>query len=88
MICLFARGIYGSDTIFNALSSVGFQYNQSDLDNIGTQTLRNKYAFKEREGFRFDILRLPGRIFETASPVGTFDEAFERDAIQSYYQIL
>jgi hypothetical protein len=46
--------------------------------------LRAKYDFKVREGFDMATLRLPQRIFETAAPVGAFDEDYMRRALKRF----
>ncbi|MEA1907979.1 MAG: aldehyde ferredoxin oxidoreductase family protein [Euryarchaeota archaeon] len=82
VICFFARGIYQPDTICKSLHSVGFDLTPEDLYRIGEEIHREKYRFKIREGFSLENPRLPGRIFETQSPVGKLDEEFIRRAIR------
>ncbi|MEA3325358.1 MAG: aldehyde ferredoxin oxidoreductase family protein [Euryarchaeota archaeon] len=82
VICFFARGIYQPDTICKSLHSAGFDLTPADLYRIGEEIHREKYRFKIREGFSLENLRLPGRIFETRSPVGKLDEEFIRKAIR------
>jgi len=83
-ICLFARGIYTPEVVLKALSTLGIVWTIEDLERLGVETLRGKQAFKAREGFTFDQLRLPRRIFETPAPAGVFDETFMRQAIEHY----
>ena len=87
-ICLFARGLYTPEMVLQALDTIGIQWTQADMDRLGAETLRLKHAYKQREGFAFDSLRLPKRIFETPAPAGTFDEAFMREAISHYAENL
>ena len=82
VICFFARGIYQPDTICKSLHSAGFDLTPEDLYRIGEEIHREKYRFKIREGFSLENLRIPGRIFETQSPVGKLDEEFIRRAIR------
>jgi len=82
VICFFARGIYQPDTICKSLHSAGFDLTPEDLYRIGEEIHREKYRFKIREGFSLENPRLPGRIFETESPVGKLDEEFIRKAIR------
>jgi aldehyde:ferredoxin oxidoreductase len=84
VICLFARGIYDRETILRALSSAGFDRTRDDLERLGVETLRRKHAFKQREGFALDALRIPRRILETPAPAGSFDEGFMRETIARY----
>jgi aldehyde:ferredoxin oxidoreductase len=83
-ICLFARGIYTPEVVLKALSTLGIEWTSADLERLGRETLFNKQAYKIREGFTFEQLRLPRRIFETPAPAGTFDEAFMRQTIEHY----
>ena len=82
VICFFARGIYQPDTICKSLHSAGFDLTPADLYRIGEEIHREKYRFKIREGFSLENSRLPGRIFETPSPVGKLDEEFIRKALR------
>ena len=84
VICLFARGVYDRETVLEALAIAGQEWTGSDLDRLGRDTLRRKYAFKEREGFDLASLRIPTRILTTPSPAGPFDDAFLREAIRHY----
>lgn len=82
VICLFAREIYKPDIVSNALTAVGFDYSLDNLQTIGEKIYKEKYRFKVREGFSFDKLRLPKKIFEIASPIGELDEDFIKNAIE------
>jgi len=84
VVCLFARGVYDQETVLQALACAGYAWTQGDLERLGVETLRRKVAFKRREGFTFEGLRIPGRILETPAPAGPFDEAFLRQAIAHY----
>ncbi|MBI9047269.1 MAG: aldehyde ferredoxin oxidoreductase family protein [Anaerolineaceae bacterium] len=87
-ICMFARNIYTAEVAEGALHATGFGWIQADLERMGAETLRLKHAFKQREGFTFEDLRIPRRIYETAAPAGEFDEAFMREAIKGYATLL
>lgn len=82
VICFFARKIYSPELTVAALRAAGFDFTTEDLTRIGTKIHNEKYRFKFREGFSFDKLRIPNRIFETPSPLGKIDEKFMRDAIE------
>ncbi len=88
VVCLFARGIYDQDTVLRALATAGFAWTADDLERLGRETLQRKVAFKQREGFDFAALRIPGRIMETPAPAGPFDEAFLRAAIAEYAKMV
>lgn len=84
VVCFFARGVYSQETVGRALAVAGFERSADDLARLGTETLRRKQAFKRREGFDPEKLRIPRRILETPSPLGTLDEGFLRQAIEAY----
>lgn len=84
VICMFARGVYTADNVRAALATAGFEWQQNDLDVLGTDILRRKYAFKQREGFDLENVRIPGRIFKTPSPAGPFDVDFIKSTLHHY----
>ncbi|MBN1227610.1 MAG: aldehyde:ferredoxin oxidoreductase, partial [Deltaproteobacteria bacterium] len=81
VVCFFARGIYQSDMVVKTLHLAGFHLNQEDLTRIGDTIYREKYRFKIREGFSFDNLPIPQRIFETPSPVKELHEDYIQKAL-------
>ncbi len=81
VVCFFARGIYTADVVAKSLQTAGFDVKPEDLHKIGEAIHREKYKFKIREGFSFDALHIPKRIFETPSLVKNFDEKFILDAV-------
>lgn len=84
VVCFFARGVYTPEVVTRALASAGFDLNGEALNRLGAEILRQKYAFKEREGFDLSQLRIPQRILETPSTLGQVDEAFIQQAIRAY----
>ncbi len=86
VICLFARGVYDLDTVRRALAVAGFERTEEEIRQLGAEVLRQKYAFKEREGFDVTQEPLPARIWETPSPAGPFDEEFLRTTVRAYRQ--
>ena len=88
VICLFARNVYEPETVIRSLEPLGISTTESELREIGARILREKNAFKEREGFSMDSLRIPERITETMSPLGQVDPAYMRETIEAYRQKL
>jgi aldehyde:ferredoxin oxidoreductase len=88
VVCFFARKIYDPDMVLRALSPIGFDHSQADLDRMGADILKNKYAFKSREGFSLSKIRIPERIFETKAPAGEFDEEYMRATLRHYQRML
>ncbi|MDY6932373.1 MAG: aldehyde ferredoxin oxidoreductase C-terminal domain-containing protein, partial [Halobacteriota archaeon] len=88
VVCFFARGIYKEDMVVKALNVAGFSFTSEDIYRIGESIHKDKYDFKIREGFSFDSLRIPKRIFETRSPVGEWDEEYIRRALGYVSKVL
>jgi aldehyde:ferredoxin oxidoreductase len=82
VICFFARELYTSDVVLNALKLSGFDLDEQALKKVGEAIHTEKFRFKIREGFSFDTLRVPHRIFETPSSVGMIDENFVQKAME------
>jgi len=81
VVCFFARGIYSPETVIKALQVAGFDLSSDSLTELGKATHQKKYRFKIHEGFSPEDLRIPGRIFKTASVVGNWDESYLRTAL-------
>jgi len=88
VICFFARGIYKPEIVIESLKTAGFEIDAERLKSIGKKIYREKYKFKFREGFSFDSLRLPNRIFETNTPFGRLDKELMYKVIEHVRNIL
>ena len=88
VVCFFARGVYTEDVVLKALAVAGFNWSADELTRLGAQTLRRKNDFKAREGFDLAKVRIPRRILETPSPLGTVDEAFMRQAMARFAETM
>ena len=75
-VCFFARGIYDLNLVSDAIKLLGFNFDEKKLMEIGKQIHLNKYKFKMREGFRFDKLIIPERIYEIKDPTGKITKEF------------
>jgi len=88
VVCFFARGLYGLDTVSRCLSVLGADWDEGELRSLGEGVLRRKYAFKLREGFDPGGLHLPARIAETPTPFGTIDRGYLREAAAALASLL
>jgi aldehyde:ferredoxin oxidoreductase len=89
VVCFFARGIYDKDTVLKTLETAGHhKVPPESLDKLGVEILREKNKFKEREGFKPRELRIPGRVFETPSPLGKVEEKYIRESVEEFYRLL
>ena len=81
VICYFASELYSPDVIIQGLKLSGFDLDEIALKKLGEEIQTEKFRFKLREGFSFDALRIPKRIFETPSSIGMIDEQYVRTAM-------
>lgn len=88
VICFFSRGIYKPDLVKRALEVVGFNLSEDELFKLGEEILRNKYQFKNREGFDLNKLRVPNRILKTPTPLGLINEEEFKGAIKEYQELI
>lgn len=76
VVCFFARGIYKKDMIVRALGIAGININPEDFEQLSETIYKEKYRFKIQEGFSFNNLHLPKRIFETSAPTGEINRSY------------
>jgi len=87
VVCFFARGIYSEKIVVKALNSIGIQKGVEEIKKLGEDILREKYKFKLREGFKFEELELPKRIFETPSQLEIKPEVIKK-GVEEYKKIV
>ena len=80
-VCFFARGIYTPELTLRALAAAGYNLTAEQLAATADDIYRAKFAFKFANGFDFNKLTIPHRVFETPAVVSGFDEAYMRRAI-------
>ncbi|MGQ9632539.1 MAG: aldehyde ferredoxin oxidoreductase N-terminal domain-containing protein [bacterium] len=84
-ICLFARKIYGdTELVSEALRSIGIERTPEELGEIGRRIFALKLKVKTENGFKYDQLRFPRRLFETETLHGRMDEEFLRQTLSIY----
>jgi len=88
VVCFFARGLYDLETASRCLTVLGEEWGTQSLQEFGKETLRRKYAFKAREGFDLEKLRIPHRITETPTPFGRLEEVELRSALEEMGRLL
>ncbi len=88
VICFFGRNLYDWETIQTALGVLGIEKSKEELMALGAAILRQKYAFKVREGFSLEKLTVPMRAVETPTPLGVISEDYLRKALAEMEQLL
>lgn len=73
-ICLFARKVYDRETIISALTSLGYDYDNDKLSEIGRNIYKLKFQIKKKMGYDSSSVTYPKRLFETESLSGKLDE--------------
>ena len=86
VICFFAREIYTPQIVLEALKISGLELTEEKLGRVAEEIYAEKYRFKIREGFSFNKLRIPKRIFETPSSAGLIDENYLHSLLNSIEQ--
>ena len=85
VVCFFARKVYTPVATLKALDALGMEnWTVEKLEKLGREIHRAKMAFKFREGYDLDKLRIPKRIFEVPTPHGFLREVELRKAIAIY----
>lgn len=84
IICLFARGVYDIPTLAGALNSIGMEWSEEDLHELGRRIYRLKLEIKRKMGFDFRKMRFPRRFFETPSYQGVLDEGVMREMLERF----
>jgi len=84
VICLFARRIYNEKNVVEALKAVGIERSVKELQKLGRQIYARAFEFKFREGFDFNKVKVPRRLFESLTSNGKIDEAVFRDMLKEY----
>ena len=87
-VCFFARGIYDLKLVSRGLKIVGFDLDDKQLHEIGKQIHLNKYKFKVREGFEFDKLNIPERIYQTEDPTGQITKEFIHSGLKYVQKLI
>jgi aldehyde:ferredoxin oxidoreductase len=84
VICLFARRVYTEKRVVEALEAVGIERSAKDLEKLGSEIYKRAFQFKFREGFDFDKVKFPRRIFESPTANGKLKEEVFRDMLEEY----
>jgi len=75
-ICFFARGVYSMELVSQALKTMGLEISEKELLDLGKKIHAEKYRFKFREGFSFENLHVPSRIYEAPDPTGKIKKEY------------
>lgn len=84
VICLFARRIYTEKRVVEALKAVGIERSAKRLKKLGSEIYRSAFEFKFREGFDFKSMKIPNRIFESATANGKLDRKIFNKMLHRY----
>jgi aldehyde:ferredoxin oxidoreductase len=83
-ICLFARSVYDTETVVEALSSVGIRRTAEDLKELGRDVYSLKNRIRRELGFRKDSLRFADRFFQTPALVGKLNRKTVEKMLANY----
>lgn len=82
--CLFARAVYTTENVIEALGSVGIEKTEGELEELGRRIFDEKYRFKRREGFDLEAAPVPRRFYETVSAVGMIEPETIEEMMKIY----
>lgn len=83
-VCLFARNVYDRPTIAKALKTIGLEWNEEKLGELGRKIFRMKRDLKGELGYRLENIRFPKRFFETRCLHGKMEEGKLRQLLNHY----
>lgn len=88
VVCFFSRGIFKPEVIIDTLKIVGIDLSLDEMMKLGRQIYIDKYKFKFREGFSFDNMHVPHRIFEIKEPTGFLTEKYIKEGLEHAKKII
>lgn len=83
-VCLFARNVYDRPIIAKALKTIGLEWNEEKLGELGRKIFRMKRDIKGELGYRLENIRFPKRFFETRCLHGKMEEGKLRQLLNHY----
>lgn len=86
-ICLFSRSIYDTQTVLEALASIGIQSTEEALEALGKEIYALKNNIRQQLGFSVDNLRFADRFFGTVSQSGQLSRETLTEMIVHYKQM-
>jgi len=86
--CLFARSIYTPDLVVRALRTLGYEYDETGLRELGRRIYMRKQRIKMEEGFDPIKTRIPDRIYETPTPLGKISRQYMDQALMEFKNLL
>jgi aldehyde:ferredoxin oxidoreductase len=88
IICFFARNFYTPKLVNEIFNLLGYNFEEDNLKEIGKKILKAKYDFKIREGFNFNELRIPEKIYSIPTPLGNLDKDLIENGLKEYEKII
>ncbi len=88
--CFFARAVYTPEVVCRCLRVLGKECTPAELRRLGESILREKYAFKFREGFSLspEAVHIPKRVLELPTPQGILREEDFREGIREFERLI
>jgi len=74
--------------VSRCFAALGKNLSPDELKKRGEMVLKEKYAFKLREGFSFEGLRVPKRITETSTPQGMIKEEDLLEGVRAFRKLI
>lgn len=82
--CLFARGVYSTERMQQALASLGYDDVAANLDNAGAAIQRLRWRLRMRSGYQPMQTKIPKRYTEISTWKGPIDAEYMETLRQTY----
>ncbi len=86
--CLFARKVYPKNNLLKALNSVGYEFNENELDAVVKKIKSHRWALKFRTGFKPEEVKIPSRYLEVQTWKGKADPDYMNRLKKEYAKVL
>jgi aldehyde:ferredoxin oxidoreductase len=89
VVCFFSRGLYTPELVSYCLATAGFNLDKDTQLELGKEILQEKFKYKFREGFSFDNLRIPKRIYKLDAFAGKVKKEYLEQCLmiaKDYYK--
>ncbi|MCK4305379.1 MAG: aldehyde ferredoxin oxidoreductase [Candidatus Eisenbacteria sp.] len=82
--CLFARGVYKTELLAEALASIGYKKLAGDLEGLAARVQEARWQQRLKTGFDPSAIKIPKRFKEVVTSKGSIDAAYLNALREAY----
>lgn len=82
--CLFARGVYTDEMLYECLSSIGYNALADNMDTVAEKIQRQRWKMRIASGFEPGNVTIPKRFSRVVTRRGPIDSRFMQDLQDAY----